>query len=87
MGHSSLRAALICQHATRKRQRDEAIATAMGELFATARREVAQGRSGTKEGCDSLLAIRRWEATSFDLDFCGAGEGTLGGLEPQPSDP
>jgi hypothetical protein len=39
MGHSSLRAALICQHATQKRQRDEAIAAAMGELYATASRE------------------------------------------------
>jgi hypothetical protein len=43
MGHSSTRAALIYQHATRKR--DEAIATAMGELFATARRKGrAKGR-------------------------------------------
>ena len=44
MGHSSTRAALIYQHATR--DRDEAIATAMGELFATARRKgPAKGRS------------------------------------------
>ena len=47
MGHSSTRAALIYQHATR--ERDEAIATAMGELFATARRKgTAKRRSGTQ---------------------------------------
>jgi hypothetical protein len=47
MGHSSARAALIYQHATR--ERDEAIATAIGELFATARRKgPAKGRSGTQ---------------------------------------
>jgi integrase len=52
MGHSSTRAALIYQHATE--ERDEAIATAMGELFATARRKgTAKSRSdatGTPEG-------------------------------------
>jgi lambda repressor-like predicted transcriptional regulator len=37
MGHSSTRAALIYQHATR--ERDELIATALGELFATALRK------------------------------------------------
>jgi len=37
MGHSSPRAALIYQHATR--DRDEAIAAAMGEVFTTARRK------------------------------------------------
>jgi hypothetical protein len=36
MGHCSTRTALIYQHATR--ERDEAIATTMGELFATAGR-------------------------------------------------
>lgn len=47
MGHSSTRAALIYQHATR--ERDEAIATAMGELFTTARRKsTAKSRSGTQ---------------------------------------
>jgi integrase len=35
MGHSSTRAALIYQHATR--DRDEAIAAAMGEVFASVR--------------------------------------------------
>ena len=46
-GHSSTRAALIYQHAPKKR--DEAIATAMGELFATARRKgTAKSRSGTQ---------------------------------------
>ena len=47
MGHSSLRAALIYQHATR--DRDETIAAAMGEVFATARRKgTTRGRSGTQ---------------------------------------
>jgi integrase len=47
MGHSSTRAALIYQHATR--ERDEAIARAMGELLATARgKGTAKGRSGTQ---------------------------------------
>jgi len=47
MGHSSTRAAPIYQHATR--ERDEAIATAMGELFANARRKgSAKNRSGTQ---------------------------------------
>jgi hypothetical protein len=49
MGHSSPRAVLIYQHATR--DRDEAIAEAMGEVFATARRKgTSKGRSGTKAG-------------------------------------
>ena len=47
LGHSSPRAALIDQHATR--DRDEAIAAAMGEVFATARRKgTPKGRSGTQ---------------------------------------
>ena len=47
LGHSSPRAALIYQHATR--DRDEAIAAAMGEVFATARRKgTPKGRSGTQ---------------------------------------
>ena len=47
MGHSSSRAALIYQHATR--ERDEAIATAMGEVFAAARRKrTSKSRSGTQ---------------------------------------
>jgi len=45
MGHSSPRAALMYQHATR--DRDEAIAEAVGEVFATARRKgTSKGRSG-----------------------------------------
>lgn len=47
MGHTSTRAALIYQHATR--ERDEVIAAAMGEMFAAARRKGAtKGRSGTQ---------------------------------------
>jgi integrase len=47
MGHSSPRAALIYQHATR--ERDEAIAAAMGEAFVSARRKDASPRrSGTQ---------------------------------------
>ncbi len=46
LGHSSTRAALIYQHATR--QRDEAIAAAMGQALASARRKGATSRrSGT----------------------------------------
>jgi hypothetical protein len=37
MGHTSTRAALIYQHATR--ERDEAIAAAMGEVLASVRRK------------------------------------------------
>lgn len=47
MGHSSSRAALIYQHATR--ERDEAIAEAMGEAFVSARRKgTSARRSGTQ---------------------------------------
>jgi len=48
MGHSSTRTALTPPaHATR--ERDEAIAAAMGEVFASARRKgPAKGRSGTQ---------------------------------------
>ena len=47
MGHSSPRAALIYQHATR--ERDEAIAAAMGEVFASSRRKgTTKSRSGTR---------------------------------------
>jgi integrase len=47
MGHSSTRAALIYQHATR--ERDEAIAAAMGEVFVSAQRKgVTKRRSGTQ---------------------------------------
>lgn len=44
MGHSSTRAALIYQHATR--ERDEAIAAGMGKLLKQARRKKAGGGSG-----------------------------------------
>jgi hypothetical protein len=46
MGHTSTRAALIYQHATR--ERDEAIAAAMGEVLASVRRKgTTRSRSGT----------------------------------------
>jgi integrase len=46
MGHTSTRAAMIYQHATR--ERDEAIAAAMGEVLASVRRKGAsRSRSGT----------------------------------------
>ena len=45
MGHTSTRAAMIYQHATR--ERDEAIAAAMGEVLASVRRKGAtRSRSG-----------------------------------------
>lgn len=46
MGHSSSRAALICQHASR--ERDEAIAAALGSALADARKEAGWPRSGTQ---------------------------------------
>lgn len=47
MGHSSPRAALIYQHATR--ERDEAIAAAMGQAFASSKRKgTTRSRSGTQ---------------------------------------
>jgi hypothetical protein len=45
MGHSSPRAALIYQHATR--ERDEAIAAGMGKVLSKARK---QTRTGTASG-------------------------------------
>ena len=46
MGHTSTRAAMIYQHATR--ERDEAIAAAMGEVLASVRRKGAvRSRSST----------------------------------------
>jgi hypothetical protein len=48
MGHTSTCAALIYQHATR--ERDEAIAAGMGQMFASAlRKGAAKGRSGTQD--------------------------------------
>jgi len=47
MGHSSSRAALIYQHATR--ERDEVIASALGEAMARGRRKPPPGRrTGTQ---------------------------------------
>lgn len=47
MGHSSARAALIYQHATR--ERDEAIAAGMGKMLTQARRQAQPGGgSGTQ---------------------------------------
>ena len=47
MGHTSARAAMIYQHATR--ERDEAIAATMGEVFASSRRKgTTKRRSGTQ---------------------------------------
>jgi Phage integrase family len=78
MGHSSTRAALIYQHATR--ERDEAIAAGMGQVFASARRKGAANRrshaTGTKEGHGFLMAGWAPGGTGLDLGFLvGAGEG------------
>jgi len=75
MGHSSPRAALIYQHATR--DRDEAIAEAMGEMFATARRKgTAKDRAGTEAGESFLMITGQLGDTGIDLGFLGAaGEG------------
>ena len=45
MGHSSSRAALIYQHASR--DRDEAIAAALGESLTAAKRQTERPPSGT----------------------------------------
>ena len=77
LGHSSPRAALIYQHATR--DRDEAIAAAMGEVFATARRKgTPKGRSGTQHGAGEgvLTVTGQLGGVVVDLRFLvGAGEG------------
>ena len=57
MGHSSTRAALIYQHATR--ERDQAIATAMGQLFASARKGTAKNRSDAPMFVKSFAAPGR----------------------------
>ena len=46
MGHSSARAAMIYQHASR--DRDEAIAAAMGTALSAARKDARRSRSGTQ---------------------------------------
>jgi hypothetical protein len=47
MGHSSTRAAMIYQHASQ--ERDEAIASALGQAFAKARRKpFSKSPSGTQ---------------------------------------
>ena len=46
MGHSSPRAALIYQHATR--ERDQKIAAGMGKLFAEAKKTSKQTGTGSK---------------------------------------
>ena len=79
MGHSSPRAALIYQHATR--DRDEAIAAAIGEVFTTAkRRGTTKGpighATGTEAGEGFMKATRGWSRTCVDLRILvGAGEG------------
>jgi integrase len=48
LGHSSSRAAMIYQHASR--DRDEAIAAAMGTALSAARKGARRPRSGTRPG-------------------------------------
>jgi integrase len=62
MGHSSSRAALIYQHATR--ERDEAIAAGMGKLLRQARRKVktAGGGAGTDQPSGTQRARARKRA-------------------------
>jgi hypothetical protein len=56
MGHSSTRAALIYQHATR--ERDEAIAAGMGKLLKDARKK------GTRPGTSGTQRARRAKRAS-----------------------
>jgi len=55
MGHSSTRAAMIYQHATR--ERDQAIAAAMGAAFTQARKGTAKRRSGSTEAAKGVVMI------------------------------
>jgi hypothetical protein len=63
MGHSSSRAALIYQHATR--ERDEAIAAGMGKALRQARRKAkaADGGAGTAPSSGTQRARRRTRAS------------------------
>ena len=84
MGDSSPRAALIYQHATR--ERDEAIAAAMGEVFASSRRKItSKGRSdatGTKEGRGVVIALAAdWQERPLTW-----GSGWSGRRESNPHD-
>jgi len=78
MGHSSPRATLIYQHATR--ERDEAIAAAMGEVFASSgRKGTTKCRSGTKEGQGVLMAVGDWQPQPLT---CAFGLERAKGIEP-----
>ena len=69
MGLSSSRAALIYRHATR--ERDDAIATAMGAcwrlLAASARARAARHETGTTQGCGVLMDAGQSGAAACDL--------------------
>jgi hypothetical protein len=89
LGHSSTSAALICQHATR--DRDQAIATALGDLarqvrtpWTLARKSRARTRDRTPvwHMCGTPMIVEPSRAESlpgcpgFDLGFLvGAGDG------------
>jgi integrase len=62
MGHSSPRAALIYQHATR--ERDEAIAAGMGKLLRQARRQAQAGGAGTAGESSGTQRARRRKRAS-----------------------
>jgi len=92
MGHSSARAALIYQHATR--ERDAAIAAGMGKLLRKARRtKAAGGAAGTAPASGTRLDRLETDDHASDLGRnSGAGEGSrtlmtsLEGCGPQPSE-
>ncbi len=75
MGHSSARAALIYQHATR--ERDEAIAAGMGKMLTQARRQAQSSGDRARNGHG--VAVRHPESDEEGVDqplTCGgAGEG------------
>jgi hypothetical protein len=77
MGHSSSRAALIYRHASR--DRDEAIATALGDSLAdrkAAPRTLHRARNGHADALRSLILDEASTDSSLDLAFLiGAGEG------------
>jgi integrase len=67
MGHSSSRAALIYQHASK--DRDKAIAKAVGEMFATARKQAKPGGRS-----DAPMFVKR-PACADRLGWSGPGRG------------
>jgi hypothetical protein len=81
MGHSSSRAAMIYQHASR--ERDEAIAAAMGSALAGARKKAAGpsiGHAAGTRGWESIMILA--EMMSMIPRSWGSGLERAKGIEP-----